>query len=73
MEEDFFTKSLKLEKTFARTEIKMPHMRRSVSQPFKMIASLSDDVKPLALSLSSFFHWSNRRGRKRTHTPVGKG
>ena len=31
MEEDFFTKSQSW-KTFARTEIKMPHMRRSVSQ-----------------------------------------
>ena len=29
---------------------------------------MDGDVKPLALSPSSFFHWSNRRRRKRAHT-----
>ena len=38
----------------------------------KMIASLGSDDRPLAFSPSSFFQWSNRRGRKRSHTPVGK-
>ena len=38
----------------------------------QIIASLGDDVKLLALSSSSFCHWSNRRGRKITHTTVPK-
>ena len=51
-------------------EIMLTVIGRLVS--VKMIASLGVDVKPLALSPSSFFLWSNQRGRKTTHTPVGK-
>ena len=36
------------------------------------IASLGGDVKLLALFPSSFCHWSNPKGRKRTHTTVRK-
>ena len=36
------------------------------------IASLGGDVKLLALFPSSFCHWSNLKGRKRTHTTVRK-
>ena len=35
-----------------------------------MIASLAGQVKLLVLSPSCFFHWTNQRGRKRTHTTL---
>ena len=38
----------------------------------QMIASMGSDIKPFALSPSSFFHWSNQRGHKRTSTTVRK-
>ena len=37
-----------------------------------MIASMGSDIKPFALSPSSFFHWSNQRGHKRTSATVRK-
>ena len=38
----------------------------------QMIASMGDDIKQLALSPSSFFHWSNQGGHKRASTTVRK-
>ena len=38
----------------------------------QMIASVGDDIKQLALSPSSFFHWSNQGGHKRASTTVRK-
>ena len=38
----------------------------------QVMASLCGDVKPFALSPSSFCHWSKQRGRKRTHSTVRK-
>ena len=36
----------------------------------QMIASLCGNFKHVALSPSSFFHWSNRRGKIKEPTPV---